>query len=72
MTAFAPEIKMLDFKNSVYATVNTQTDKLELNALINGQNFVLPNFPLWLNTNFDAKFDTLRQQLSFHYGLMRE
>lgn len=71
MTALSTHIDLYKFTNEIDAQINTFSDKLQLTAVLNGKNVTVPNLPLWLNRNIDAKFDR-PEQLAFSLGSARE
>lgn len=70
-TSLSTHIDLYGFTDRIDAQINTLSDKLQLTASVNGKNVTLPNLPLWLNRNFDAKFDR-PEQLAFSFGRARK
>lgn len=68
MTSLTPQIDLYQFTDHIDIGVNTLSEKLQLTASVNGKNVSIPNLPLWINRNLDAKFDRPEQvALSFGY-----
>lgn len=68
MTSLTSHTDLYEFTNYIDVEVNTLSEKLQLTASVNGKNVSIPNLPLWINRNFDAKFDRPEQiALSFGY-----
>lgn len=70
-TSLSPHIDLYGFTDQIDAQINTLSDKLQLTASVNGKNVTVPNLPLWLNRNLDAKFDR-PEQLAFSFGRARK
>lgn len=58
------QIDLYHFIKSIDAEINTHSDRLRLNALVNGRNVSVPNLPLWFNRYLDAKYDRPEQMAS--------
>lgn len=70
-TSLSSHIDLYGFTNKINTQINTSSDKLQLIASVNGKNVTVPNLPLWLNKNLDAKFDR-PEQLTFSFGRARK
>lgn len=71
ITSFSANLDLYKFTDEINAQINTFSDKLQLTAILNGKNATVPNLPLWLNRNFDAKFNR-PEQLAFSLGTARK
>lgn len=69
--AVSSKIEVFGFDSHINVSVNTNSDKLYLIGQVNGLSVQVPNIPLWLNQNVDAKFDTLAQY-KVDVGFVRE
>lgn len=58
------QIDLYHFIKSIDAVINTHSDRLRLNALVNGRNVSVPNLSLWFNRYLDAKYDRPEQMAS--------
>lgn len=59
------------FNKKIDAEINTHSDRLRLEAMVNGRNVSVPNLPLWFNRHFDAKYDR-PEQIAFSIGYARK
>lgn len=59
------------FTKHIDAEINTHSDRLRLNAMVNGRNVSVPNLPLWFNRHIDAKYDR-PEQIAFSIGYARK
>lgn len=71
MTSLSTHTDLYKFTERVDIEVNTLSEKLQLTASLNGKNLTVPNLPLWINRNVDAKFDR-PEQLSLSFGYTRK
>lgn len=70
-TSISSQIDLYKFTERIDVLLNTFSDKLQLAASLNGKNITIPNLPLWLNRNLDAKFDR-PEQIALSFGSTRE
>lgn len=70
-TSISSQIDLYKFNEHIDVLLNTFSDKLQLAAELNGKNIIIPNVPLWLNKNLNAKFDR-PEQMALSFGSTRE
>lgn len=59
------------FTDKIDVEINTFSERLQLTASVNGKNVTVPNLPLWINRNVDAKSDR-PEQLAISFGYTRK
>lgn len=70
-SSITSQMDLYHFNEHIEAEINTHSDRLRLNALVNGKNVSVPNLPLWFNRHLDAKYDR-PEQMAFSVGYARE
>lgn len=71
LASITSQTDLYHFNERIEAEINTHSDGLRLNALVNGKNVSVPNLPLWFNRHLDAKFDR-PEQMAFSVGYARK
>lgn len=71
LASITSQTDLYHFNERIEAEINTHSDGLRLNALVNGKNVSVANLPLWFNRHLDAKFDR-PEQMAFSVGYARK
>lgn len=71
MTSLSTHTDLYKFTDHIDVELNTLSEKLQLTASLNGKHITIPNVPLWINRNLDAKFDR-PEQIALSFGYTRK
>lgn len=71
LTSLTTHTDLYKFTDRIDVEMNTLSEKLQLTASLNGKNITIPNVPLWINRNLDAKFDR-PEQIALSFGYTRK